>query len=652
MNDDQQVTPAPPVRIAWHVAATLLAAAPGRVRRRLDTDPDMAARWAWERDGAAWVVRAGTETVRIETETEAAASVVSAAEQLSCSCLLAPRCVHLLAVVAVLDPCDPEPETAAEPAGPPAEAEFAAAEAAGPGSMAIAEAGAQPRVGAETPAVQLTPRQRAAATLAWRTGAQLLVTGASAAGAVLRGDLLRAAHACQEAGLHRLGAAAVRVATGVRDLATARPEFELARLAEDVAELLAVAWRLDAEMTPDGGAPKAHAPAPPPAARPAPTLADIGVGRRHYEPVGTLRLHGLASEAVAATSGYAGVVTWLVDASGRVWSVSDVAPGPPSRAAAAYGSAVRLGQLALQHSELGRGTIIAQRASASADGRLGSGGGVTAVRTGPSSWDDAALSARWAEPLEDQLTRAWGLQELPVGERPASADLLFLQVAACGPAPGGLALAVSNSRRRLEVLGVAPSAHAELAYLPNLRRLAEQAVPLRLLARVRANRPRTVALLAASSPALQLPADWAGRVNLGLDRLTRSHFRTSSPAPRPSTEDGMAAPATHFSQLDLTEAPLEALRRVALRLLIGGRATLGAVAARTLEVEAARLRRAELPSAAAQIERLAAAGTPTRPAHPRLDGNHALPPHRRQLPPAGGLAPVTPHRVWPPPHAM
>ncbi len=550
MNHDQQVAPAPPVRIAPGVAATLLAAAPGRVRRRLDADPGMAGRWAWERDGAAWVVHAGTETVRIETETEAAASVVSVVEQLSCSCLLAPRCVHLLAVVAVLDPCDPEPETAAEPAGPPAEAEAAAAEAAGPKTMAIAEAGAQPRAGAETPAVQLTPRQRAAATLAWRTGAQLLVTGASAAGAVLRGDLLRAAHACQEAGLHRLGAAAVRAATGVRDLATARPEFELARLAEDVAELLAVAWRLDAEMTPHGGAPKAHAPAPPPAARPAPTLADIGVGRRHYEPVGTLRLHGLASEAVAATSGYAGVVTWLM---------------------------------------------------------LGSGGGVTAVRTGPSSWDDAALSARWAEPLEDQLTRAWELQELPVGERPASADLLFLQVAACGPAPGGLALAISNSRRRLEVLGVAPSAHAELAYLPNLRRLAEQAVPLRLLARVRANRPRTVALLAASSPALQLPADWAGRVNLGLDRLTRSHFRTSSP----------------LSQLDFTEAPLEALRRVALRLVIGGRATLSAAAAHTLEVEAARLRRAELPTAAAQIERLAAAGTATRRT---LSGERATPP--------------------------
>ncbi len=355
-----------------------------------------------------------------------------------------------------------------------------------------------------------------------------------------------------------------------------------------MAELLAVAWRLDAEMTPHGGAPKAHAPAPPPAARPAPTLADIGVGRRHYEPIGTLRLHGLASEAVAATSGYAGVVTWLIDASGRVWSVSDVAPGPPSRAAAAYGSAVRLGQLALQHSELGRGTIIAQRASASADGRLGSGGGVTAVRTGPSSWDDAALSARWAEPLEDQLTRAWELQELPVGERPASADLLFLQVAACG-----------------------------------LRRLAEQAVPLRLLARVRANRPRTVALLAASSPALQLPADWAGRVNLGLDRLTRSHFRTSSPGRQPGTEDAAAAPATPLSQLDFTEAPLEALRRVALRLVIGGRATLSAAAAHTLEVEAARLRRAELPTAAAQIERLAAAGTATRRT---LSGERATPP--------------------------
>ena len=41
--------------------------------------------------------------------------------------------------------------------------------------------------------------------------------------------------------------------------------------------------------------------------------ADLGVGRRRYQPVGGLQLHGLASEAVATASGYAGVTTWLVD---------------------------------------------------------------------------------------------------------------------------------------------------------------------------------------------------------------------------------------------------------------------------------------------------------------------------------------------------
>jgi SWIM zinc finger len=572
-------------RIAAGVAAEILAAAPSRVRKRFDADTQMAQRWTWEPDGDAWAVRADAETVRIEPDV----GTVRTAGQLSCSCLLGPRCVHLLAVAAALDLAEDQEAVGSSAEREPGEARPQRPEPGRP----------QPKPPQTTP-VELSRRQRDAAVLAWRAGARLLTIGASAATATARGDLLLAAHACQEAGLHRLGAAAIRVATGIRDLAAGRPEFRLAGLAEDLAELLAVAWRLNER----GGA-----------ASP----ADVGVGRRHYQPVGSLQLHGLASEAVAAASGYAGVVVWLVDQTGRLWTVPDVAPGQPARAAEAYRGPVRFGQLGLQHRELGRSRVIAQGATGSTDGRLGSGGGVTATRVGPSSWDDPPLTARWADPLEEQLERVWRALELPAGERPAGADLVFLDAIVLGLVPAGLALEASNARRPLDVLGVVPSEHAELAYLDNLRRLGGLAGhPLRLVGRVRPDRPRTVALLAAGGPALKLPATLAGRVNLGLDHLTGGHTAAA-------TRDAARTQPASLAEGE-QEAPLERLRRTALRATLGGRATLGAMAARALDADAARLRQAQFATAADLLDRLAQAGMETRRA---LTGERVPPPPDR-----------------------
>src|SRR6266542_1246977 len=380
------------------VAAEILNAAPSRVRKRFDANPKMAEHWTWERDSDAWVVRAEAETVRIVPVT----GTVRAADQLSCSCLLGPRCVHLLAVAAALDPTD-DPEGVGPPPAPaPDQADRPQP---GPGWPPTDAPPATP--------AELSRRQRDAVPLAWRAGARLLTIGASAATATARGDLLLAAHACQEA------------------------------------------------------------------------------GRRRYHPIGSLHLHGLASEAVVASSGYAGTVVWLVDQAGRLWTVGDVAPGEPARAAEAYRSPVRFGQLGLQHADLSRSRVIAQGAPGSTDGRLGSGSGVTATRVGASSWDDPPLVARWEDPVEQQLERVWQALEVPVGERPAGADLLFLDSIVLGPAPDGLALQARNALRPLDLLGVVPSEHAELAYLDNLRRLGGLAGhPLRLIGRVRLDRPR------------------------------------------------------------------------------------------------------------------------------------------------------------------
>jgi hypothetical protein len=60
------------------------------------------------------------------------------------------------------------------------------------------------------------------------------------------------------------------------------------------------------------------------------------------------------------------------------------------------------------------------------------------------------------------------------------------------------------------------------------------------------------------------------------------------------------------------EVPLERLRRVTLRATLGGRATLGALAARVLEADAARLRQTQFPTAADLLDRLTQAGMETR----------------------------------------
>src|SRR5690606_13252218 len=116
--------------------------------------------------------------------------------------------------------------------------------------------------------------------------------------------------------------------------------------------------------------------------RPAPTRADVGVGRRAYTEIGSLRLYGLGCERVVTASGYAGVVTHLVsvsDGAPRTWSVSDIAPGGPERAAAAHGARVSFGGTALSHRDLGRAALVAQRVGASADGRLSGMSATTAA---------------------------------------------------------------------------------------------------------------------------------------------------------------------------------------------------------------------------------------------------------------------------------
>jgi len=583
-------------RIDPGLLAELLDAAPGRVRRKLDAAPRAAEEWDWSADGQVWTVGAGNETVTLNGPR------ITVADQVSCTCLLSPRCLHLLSVTGMLTPAgddgDEESAPAAESARPgtpgaaageqdgsrPAAPSGARApegastgpdggpqERSGPGGTASAggagAAAATRPTGSATPVADplTAPADtgddaRAAAALAWAAGARTLAAGVRAAGSSQRSELLRAAATARAARLPRLAAACTTVAAGLRDHAS--PGFALAEYTDALTGLLDTSWRL-------GGGPEGP--------RPAPTLADVGIGRRSYTEIGSLRLYGLGCERVVTASGYAGVVTHAVSLTGgtRLWRIGDVVPGDADRAAAVYGAGINFGKSALSHRELGRSGMIAQRVSASADGRLSGGSATTAAVSAGSAWDEAPLSALWERPLSEQVAAAVAAQASPVHR--TGDDLVFADLTVTGEADGGTAVVETSTGAPLVL---APDGAQDLLRARNLLRLAaEPGLALRAVARPVPERPGVLVPVTVSAPGLALPEAWKGRVNLSLDTLP------SAGASSPSRPLPTAAPGA--------DPGLGPLARVLTRLAEAGREAAPADAALL-----ARLRDNHLPTAA------------------------------------------------------
>lgn len=541
--------------------AALTKATPARITKKLDAAPRAAEAWAWAEADAGWTVTTdGGETVTL------AGAVVSEVGQLGCTCLLSPRCFHVLAVAAALAVDEGE---VVEPAAGEAAAVEARGEAAPSAPFAPSDA------------------QRSAARAALAVTEDLLASGASGAGAVVQGELLRSAHAARACGLHRLGGAAMRVARGVRALREERPDFTLEGHTAAVLDLALVAHALAS-----GRADASH----------------VGVARREYEPVGSLALVGLVSEPVVAT-GYAGVITYACDGAGRVWTVNEVGPAEgASRALSAYGMAVRMGDTSIAHRALVRDGLFVEGATGSRDRRLGAGSRVKAVRSGPTTLDHDAVAALFAAPLEDQIARAYGSLEAPIEERSSAATLVFAEVEVVGAEPRALVVAVARAGREpLAVRLVAPSDAPELAYAENLRVLARApGLRLRVAGHVVPGAPRSLAVILAAparavaeeggASRLALPSEWGGRLCLGLDRLQAVHL--------------VAAPGAAPRPLPASEArrdPLAALRRRLQRLALGGTRTLGPSAQRSVDHERAALARAWMPEAARALGALAGA---------------------------------------------
>ncbi len=553
----------PPV--APEVTAQLVAALTPRLRKRLDAGITKLAARPAVREGDVVRIAVDDDT---DLELHAPGGAVTSADAIRCGCLLAPDCLHRAAAASAAPIADPTETPAPEPSrtepAPPTPHEPTPDAPAAP--AAPPEAPERPTPDQPAPE-QATPGQRTAATALHDAAAAVLEAGTDGAGAVLQAGLLRAAHTARLAGLPRAAAGAVSVVTALRAARAADPAFRLADLTAALRDTLLLAHRV-------------------PAATGSELAALRGTVRQPYAPDGSLRLYGLFSEPVLTATGYAGAVTWTADATGRLFTVSDVAPGGPARATGAADRAVRVGDTSLTHRELSRAGLAVSGATVSPTGRLGAGTGVRAVRASGAAWHTAPLERLWAVPVAEQISRALS-DDRTEGARGHHGDLLFLDVTLLGTVREAAGECLVADCDGLTLRLAAAHDDPALPHRENLRLLASaRGARLRIVARLTpAPLPRAL-LLAASHP-----TDPGTHVDLGLDRLRRADL-PAAPAPLPVPP---SAPAPAPAPAPADEAPVHLLRRRVQQAASGGRRVLAFPGSRAAEVT--RLRRSGLGTA-------------------------------------------------------
>lgn len=407
-----------------NLLAELTSAAPARLVRKLDKEPDRAESWSWTETEAGWTIDAGKAVVTL------IGGALTTVDHVGCDCLLAPRCLHLLSVLARLELLEGE-EQDVEP---------------------VAEAVSQPEA--------LTAKQKEAARDLHSHLVGLLESGFQSAGMIAQGQLLRDAHRCRAEKLPRLAGHAHRITVAVKAMGNRDPDFVMGELAAEVGDALEVSRRVGCGVRgPD----------------------DVGIGRRRYQTVGGLRLTGLFCEPVLTRSGYAGTVTTLVGPAGRLFTVSDVRPGEPGRALATYRAGVDFAGTSVSHHDLCRTGLFIAQATASASGRLGRGKQVEAVRAGASVWPDELFEVSATE----QVGRVLDHTLRAVDQRPEGWDLVFVE----GQLRGGqLFLDGAAVPTRL------PSDSEHLRYRENQRVLSGLEGSVRVIARWRGSALEMLAL--------------------------------------------------------------------------------------------------------------------------------------------------------------
>lgn len=550
--------------IAPAVLAAIISAAPERLQKKLDREPRVADSWSWEEAQGKWTIAAGEEQVCIP------AGTITDVNQVQCTCLLTPRCFHVLAVLNVA-------EIAEADAGPTDSTDASPASAAVAPSL-VATSETAPPVSA---LIELTAPQLRAAQQMFDACAAILTSGLRASGAVLQSRLLRAIHECRSEGLHRIAAGGLRLMTNLRLLRDGHDQFSTAEAESDFREVLEGCVRL------------IRSPA-------TATLEWLGIVRRSYEPITSLKLHGLCCEPILTRSGYSGVVTWLMGDDGWIGTTSDVQPGDAGRIDQAWRSGVTLAGLSLSHRDLSRKCLLISQATRSLDGRLGGGDSARAVTLDGLGWNAPPVAQRFQTPLVEQIQRVFQDQNGTEFLRPAGTELVFFTAQVLGFSGQELLVteAASGAVLRLAIT----LDDDRVAYRASLKMLARApGVTLRGIGRVDLNAAGRLQLLAIAPgesadpdrPKLVTP-DNSPVLSIGLEEVTRSH---------------LSAGKQHPVEFEISESvqstlPDDCLERWLRAIVVGGRHTIPQGLVTSALRDAARLKSTLRPTAASLLQSL------------------------------------------------
>ncbi len=472
-------------RIDPLILAKFIDAVPGRVRKRLDKAPEAAQRWQWEQAGEVWRVTCDQETVTLT----ASHGIVRSMESVACTCLLTPRCFHVLACLTALDlaeSADRFPENTSEP-----------------------------------PTVVIDSAMQAAAERVRDELRRLLRVGGQRADLLRQSGLLRAAHGCRAVGLVRLANTVLQVLESVRRLRSGHAAASANTLATGIASALQQSEQL---LRNDSL-----------------SRAVIGQARRDFASCDIRKLIGIGVEPVLTLSGYAGVVVYLqspdpsnTQIERELFTVNDIRvaeqANDPHWITQAYRGGIELGNQTLPAADISRRQWLVQNLTVSLDGRLGKGGRTRWALTQRPAEQRPFSCGRFAEPLAAQVARIFNLASETVDRQTAGWDLVAFQAVVLGAEDAALCVRFDDSPHPIR-LKIAID-HPALPFRENLSLLARcPGLAFRCLGRLRLHAAGQVDLLAIATaddttacpttPRLRLPDPWDGLCNVGCDVLDR-----------------------------------------------------------------------------------------------------------------------------------